>query len=193
MIRLFVAIDLPDTQRQTLAALTGGVPGAKWLGPDQMHLTLRFIGEVDDVMLADIAVALSRVETPAFDMTVAGVGYWGDKRRAKVLWAGIRANPVLLRLQTKIENALVRIGLEPSPRKYYPHITLARLHLESRHRVADFLGRNGGLALAPLRVEQFVLYSSFLSASGAIHTPETLFPLRVTEPSEQSIAGRAVA
>jgi len=190
MIRLFVAIDLPEDHRQSLAALTGGVPGAKWLGPEQLHLTMRFIGEVDEVMCRDIADALSRVETPTFELTVAGMGYWGDRRRAKVLWAGIKANPVLARLQGKIETALVRIGVEPARRKYHPHITLARLHLESRHRVADFLGRNGGLALAPFRVEHFILYSSFLSASGAIHQPEALFALRGAEISEQLLAGQ---
>lgn len=188
MFRLFVAIDLPEPLRASLAALGGGVPGAKWVGAEQMHLTLRFIGEVDGAMFRDIAGELTGISAPAFDVEVAGVGYWGDKRRAKVLWAGTRPCPPLLRLQGKIEAALVRIGVEPERRKYHPHITLARLSLPSRHRTADWLGRNGGLAPAPFRVTQFVLYSSFLSASGALHRPEAVFPLNAREASEPALA-----
>jgi 2'-5' RNA ligase len=177
MIRLFVAIDLPEAQRLSLSAISGGIPGAKWIRPEQLHLTLRFIGEVDNALFRDIASALGAIRAPAFELSVAGVGHWGDKRRAKVLWAGVRPSPLLLRLQSKIETALTRLGLEPERRKFHPHITLARLNGDSPNRIADFFWRNGDLALAPFVVEQFVLYSSLLGASGALHRPEAAFPL----------------
>lgn len=177
MIRLFVAVDLPASVRQRLQGLCAGVPGAKWSKNDQFHLTLRFIGEVDGAVFRDVVNALQAIDVPPFDMSLAGVGTWGDRRRAHVLWVGVRASEPLMRLHDKVENALQRIGLEPDRRKYQPHITLARLNGTSQGKLAEFLAHHGGFSTESFPVRSFVLYSSFLSHSGAIHRPEATFPL----------------
>jgi 2'-5' RNA ligase len=177
MIRLFVAIDLPEPLRQQLALLCAGVPGAKWVKPEQMHLTLRFIGEVDNAVFADIASALGAIAAPPFELQLAGVGTWGDRRKAHVLWVGVKPSPGLMHLRAKIESALVRLGIEPDRRKFAPHVTLARLNGAPESRVAGFLAGNGDFAAPPFPVDQFLLYSSFLGQSGAIHRIEAHYPL----------------
>jgi 2'-5' RNA ligase len=177
MIRLFVAIDVPDQARRDLTALCNGVPGAKWVQPEQMHLTMRFIGEVDGAKGRDVASALGEIDAPSFELGLAGVGSFGDRRAAKVLWAGVQAGPELARLQSKIETALQRIGLPPERRKFHPHITLARLNGAPEQRVAEYLRAHSAFASPPFEAESFVLYSSFLSQSGALHRVEASYPL----------------
>lgn len=172
MIRLFVALSLPAVVRQRLSLLCSGLSGARWQRPDQFHMTLRFIGEVDGRRARDIADALDQVIIDPFDLTIAELGVFGDKRRPQVLWAGIRPQPELDRLQGKIEMALQRVGLPPERRKFQPHVTLARLRDANAERIAAFLGRQGAFALPPFQVEGFTLFSSFLSQSGAIYRPE---------------------
>jgi 2'-5' RNA ligase len=185
MPRLFVALDLPEQVRLRLQILSGGVPGAHWVRPESLHLTLRFIGEVDGGTGRDIDDALMSISPPGFDLALAGVGAWESKGRANALWVGVDKNPALNHLQAKIESALVRIGLEPEPRKFAPHVTLARLKDAPASRIGTFLGEHGLFRLEPFRVERFVLYSSFLSRSGAIYTPEALYPLRA--PAEARV------
>ncbi|MBN9525152.1 MAG: RNA 2',3'-cyclic phosphodiesterase [Alphaproteobacteria bacterium] len=177
MIRLFVALTLPENVRQGLSFLCGGVPGARWQRPDQMHLTLRFIGEIDEGTAGDVVEALEGVTMDPFPLALQGVGAFGEKRRSHVLWAGVRPEPELLRLQGKIETALIRVGLEPERRKYQPHVTLARLGQTSEAKVVDFLSANGGFASPPFMVEGFTLYSSFRGHGGAIYRPEETFAL----------------
>lgn len=177
MIRLFVALTLPENVRQGLSFLCGGVPGARWQRPDQMHLTLRFIGEIDEGTAGDVVEALESVAMDPFPLAVQGVGAFGEKRRSHVLWAGLKPEPELLRLQAKIETALIRVGLEPERRKYQPHVTLARLNQTSEAKVVEFLSAHGGFSLPPFMVEGFTLYSSFRSHGGAIYRPEESFAL----------------
>jgi 2'-5' RNA ligase len=172
MIRLFVALTLPADVRRRLAALCSGVSGARWQRLDQFHLTLRFIGEVDEATGREIAEALDQVAITPFPLAIAGVGSFGDRRRPQVLWAGVRPEPELERLQGRIESTLQRAGLPAERRKYQPHVTLARLRDGHAGRVAEFLTGNGGFALPPFIVQGFTLYSSFLSHSGAIYRPE---------------------
>jgi 2'-5' RNA ligase len=178
MARLFVALDLPDQVRLRLQILSGGVPGAAWVRPESLHLTLRFIGEVDSGWGQDIDAALAGISRAGFDLALAGVGCWESKGRAKALWVGVDRNPALSHLQAKIESALVRLGLEPEPRKFAPHVTLARLKDAPVGRVGAFLADRALFRLEPFPVERFVLHSSFLSRSGAIYTPEATYPLR---------------
>ncbi len=176
-MRLFVGLPLPDDLRQTLAALSAGVPGARWVDPEMLHLTLRFIGEVDRGWFDDIDAALQGVTTPAFELSLAGVGHWERKGKATTLWVGVEKNPALTRLRDKIESAMVRLGLEPEGRKFAPHVTLARLSDAAPIRVADFLGRHALFRSPPIAVESFTLFSSFLSHGGAIYTAEAEYPL----------------
>ena len=108
-MRLFVAVALPAAERQRLALIGGGVPGARWLPAGNLHLTLRFIGEADGHAFQDITAALQEIDAAAFDLRLSGVGYFGDKRRVRVLWAGVDGNDELRALQQRVETALVRV------------------------------------------------------------------------------------
>ncbi|MCW5730146.1 MAG: RNA 2',3'-cyclic phosphodiesterase [Alphaproteobacteria bacterium] len=177
MIRLFAAIALPDEIRASLAPIMAGIPGAKWTRPENLHLTLRFIGNVDGRLFRDIADSLSHVRGEPFELRLSGVGQFGEGRRVDLVWAGVQASEPLRHLQARIEQRLRAEGLEPEPRKYHPHVTLARLRGAPDRRVADYLAGHGLYRSAPFRVEEFVLFSSFLARDGAIHQAEATYPL----------------
>src|SRR5215475_2786696 len=137
MLRLFVGIGFPPELKLQLSLLCSGVPGAKWVDPGNFHLTLRFIGEIGEDIAADIDNALSRLRAPRFVLQISGVGVFGDKPRS--LWAGVERSPELVGLRDKIEQALIRTGLAPEPRKFTPHVTLARLRNPPLDKLRDFL------------------------------------------------------
>jgi RNA 2',3'-cyclic 3'-phosphodiesterase len=176
MIRLFVALEIPREVRERLAALQGGVPGARWSSDEQMHLTLRFIGEVDENVAHDIDDALAAIRAPSFVLELAGVGEFGGKK-PRAIWAGVRANDALLHLQKKVETALQRIGLPPEERKFSPHVTLARMRAAPREKVVQFLTHHALFASGPFAVEQFVLFSSHLGSGGSVYHQERVYPL----------------
>ncbi|HEX3483804.1 MAG TPA: RNA 2',3'-cyclic phosphodiesterase [Micropepsaceae bacterium] len=176
MIRLFVALELPETLRDRLAALEGGVPGARWATGEQFHLTLRFVGEVDENVAHDIDDALAGIRAPRFTLELAGVGEFGGKK-PRALWAGVRANDALLHLQKKIETALQRIGLPAEERKFSPHVTLARMRGSPREKVVQFLTHNSLFASGPFPVDRFVLFSSHLGSGGSVYHAERTYPL----------------
>lgn len=177
MIRLFVAIALPVEVRRSLVALQGGVPGATWTPEENLHLTLRFIGEVDEPTFADVAEALGQVEAPAFDLQLAGVGQFGDRRRAHALWAGVRASEPLSLLRGRIEAALSRAGVPRDERKFTPHVTLGRLKEAPPDRVGAFLAQHGLYASPPFRVAEFTLFSSQLRHTHALYAAEAEYAL----------------
>jgi 2'-5' RNA ligase len=177
MIRLFVALSLPDNVAQSLLAMGAGVPGSKWRTRDQLHVTLRFIGEVDGLVAGAVDDALATISAPAFSLQLKGVGEFGGAH-PHTLWAGVPSNDALLHLQRKIESALQRAGLEPERRKYTPHITLARLKGTPRGRVIDFLTDHALFASAPFPVEAFNLYSSDMTPNGSIYHVEKQYRLR---------------
>jgi 2'-5' RNA ligase len=176
-MRLFVALTLPETVRTRLAMLGGGVPGANWVPPENLHLTLRFIGEVSTPEARDIDGALAGVGGEPFPVEIAGVGQFGDRRQARMLWVGVRQNPPLAALRGRIESALVRAGLPPETRKFRPHVTLARLKGAPLDRVGQFMAAYGDFALPPFAVNHFTLYSSFRAHEHAQYTPEVEYPL----------------
>lgn len=178
MIRIFAAIALPDDARQHLATLAGGVPGARWVPPENMHLTLRFVGEVDELAFADIAAALTRVSAPAFDLVVDGVGHFARGRSPTMLWAGVARNPALDHLQGRVDQAVTGAGQPPDSRRFTPHVTLARLRGSPRGRVQQFIAEHSLFGLPPFRVNEFTLFSSFLGHTGAIYRPEATYALR---------------
>jgi 2'-5' RNA ligase len=177
MIRLFVALQIPETVRERLVALQGGVPGARWASEEQMHLTLRFIGEVDGNVAHDVDDALAGIRAPAFTLELAGVGEFGGKN-PRALWAGVRSNDALLHLQKKIETALQRIGLPAETRKFSAHVTLARMKAAPREKLVQFLTHYALFASGPFAVDHFVLFSSHLSHNGSIYHPERIYPLQ---------------
>jgi RNA 2',3'-cyclic 3'-phosphodiesterase len=176
-MRLFVGIALPDDVAQSLAALQAGVPGARWQTREQLHLTLRFIGEADGRATAAIDDALATISAPAFSVELKGVGSFGGKR-PHALWAGVEANDALLHLQRKIESALQRIGLEADGRKYTPHVSLARLKGTQNGPVVDFLTDQALYTSEPFAVNGFILYSSLLTANGSQYRAEKAYRLK---------------
>ena len=177
MHRLFVAIDLPPDIVVRLQELCCGVPGARWVQPEQMHLTLRFIGEVDGGVFREIKEGLADIEAEGFALQVKGLGFFPPRKTPRVLWAGIEPEAEVSGLRRRIDNILLGLGLEPEGRKYSPHITLARLQDTPLARLGRFLAGNGLFATEPFPVSEFHLYSSALTAKGAFHMIEASYSL----------------
>ena len=177
MMRLFVAFAIPDSAAMSLTLIQSGVPGARWQTREQMHLTLRFIGEVDGRDAAAIDDALSAISAPALSLQLKGVGeFGGNKPRA--LWAGVAPNEGLMHLQRKIETAMQHIGLEAEPRKFTPHVTLARLKSTPPGIVMDYLVDHALFASAAFEAREFILYESHLGPNGSLYVPQRHYPLR---------------
>jgi len=176
-MRLFVALALPDTVASSLLTLQSGVPGARWQTREQLHLTLRFIGEADGRDAMAIDDALATISDPVFSIELKGVGSFGGKRPHS-LWAGVAANEALFHLQRKIESALQRIGLEADRRKYTPHVSLAKLKGAQNGHVLDFLTDHALYASGPFAANGFILYSSLLTPNGSIYRAEKAYQLR---------------
>jgi len=177
VIRLFIGLELPAMTRERLALLCAGLPGAKWVKPENLHLTLRFIGEVENGLAEDIDEALARVRAPRFDLALDSVGFFGKPAAARILWAGVAKSEPLSHLQMKVETAVQRAGLPAEERKFSPHVTLARLKGAPLQRLRRYVGENADFRAGPIAVERFTLFSSFLSSSGAIYTPEAYYDL----------------
>jgi 2'-5' RNA ligase len=177
MPRLFVAVALPDELKRRLALLGGGIPGARWVEPERMHLTLRFIGEVDGVRAEDITAALAEVRGAPFALTLRGVGNFEQGRTPTAIWVGVVEREAVVRLHEKVERQLGLIGFAPEPRKFHPHVTLARLKGAWRDRVAQFLALRHGFAAEPFTVESFHLFSSHRGTGGAVYRVEASYPL----------------
>lgn len=177
MLRLFVAVPLPEAVQDLLERICFGIPGANWIPGENMHITLRFLGEVSNADAADIDDALMSVRAPAFDLTLEGVGHFGSLRQTRALWAGVARNPALVHLRDKVESALVRFGRPPESRKFVPHVTLARFKSETGHHLANFLAEHNLLKLGPIRVDRFTLFQSHLKRDGTIYEPLSDYPL----------------
>lgn len=176
MHRLFVALRPPPAIREQLSATMEGLVDARWQDDEQLHLTLRYIGEVDGRVAEDVAAALGAVHAPAPEVRLAGVGRFGSRGKVNALWAGLSPNDALAALHRKVDQALVRAGLEPERRAYLPHITLARLAMREE-AVAGWLGVHAGLSSAPFTLEHLVLYESHLGRAGARYEPVTRYRL----------------
>lgn len=178
MIRLFVGVSLPKAQRNALASLRRPMAGTRWVAPENLHLTLRFAGEVDEACARDIDEALLDLREACFDVEIRSVGSFGTRARARTLWAGTAADDALARLAARIDRALGAIeGVDPRAARFHSHITLARLKFAPADQVASFLSGEVGLALPPFTVEAFTLYSSKLTPEGARYRAEADYPL----------------
>jgi 2'-5' RNA ligase len=176
-MRLFVALCLPDDVAAMLQLLQSGVPGARWSTRDQLHITLRFIGEVDGRLATSADDVLSTVRAPAFRLKLKDVGQFGGKNPS-ALWAGVETSPPLMHVQRKVEVALQRAGLPAETRKYMPHVTLARLRGAPRIRVIDYLTHHALFASAEFDVNGFILYSSHTTPNGSLYRAERAYQLQ---------------
>jgi 2'-5' RNA ligase len=177
MPRLFIAVDLPETIKSNLTSMSFGIPGARWVVPEQLHLTVRFIGEVDGTLFRDISEVLQEIDFGSFSLQLKGVGCFPPRGTPRVLWIGLARSEPLLQLRKKIDTALARVKVKPEGRKFSPHITLARLKNSPVQKIANFLAGNGLFSQEPFQVDDFKLYSSILSAKGAYHKVERVYPL----------------
>jgi 2'-5' RNA ligase len=164
--RLFVAIRPPEEVRDLLIDAMDDSPALRWVGDEQLHLTLRFIGEVERPVADDLAAALDRIRSPSFDLEVAGVGKF-EQRNGGAVWAGLRPKEPVAALAAKVERAVQQSGLEAEHRAFLPHITLARWNRRNAEAVDTFLGRNANLKSGVFRVDRFILFESRLSRHGA--------------------------
>jgi 2'-5' RNA ligase len=176
LIRLFAAIGIPEALRTRLTLLQGGIPGARWSKPENLHLTLRFIGEVDEAMARDIDSVLATLDVRAFDVTLKGAGEFGGKEPDAV-WTGVAPNPALMHLAAKIESALQRMGVPANTRKYTPHVTLATLRDAPVAKVTEFVLGHSLFDSGPFHVNWFGLYSSRPSSRESTYVLESRFDL----------------
>src|ERR1044072_2404874 len=134
MPRLFTGVEIPAEVAQSLSMLRGGIPGARWVDPQNYHLTLRFIGDVDDAAARDVTQMLGGVRRRPFEISLNGLDEFGGKK-PRAVFATVAVNGALADLQTEHERILQRLGLPPEQRKFTPHITLARLRDSSTRAV----------------------------------------------------------
>jgi RNA 2',3'-cyclic 3'-phosphodiesterase len=176
MLRLFVGITFPPELKLRLSLLCSGIPKARWIDPGNMHLTLRFIGEISEDLAVDVDEALARLRARRFSLQLAGTGVFGGDR-PRNLWVGVERNPELVMLRDKIEQALTRAGLPPEPRKFAPHVTLARLQNPPLDTLAEFLSIHGDFRPEPLPVEAFSLIASYPTKAGSVYEDQADYPL----------------
>jgi 2'-5' RNA ligase len=176
MPRLFTGLEIPDDVRQSLSMLRGGLHGARWIDPENYHLTLRFIGDVDDVIAREVTFMLGRVRRGGFQLQLDGVSSFGG-RKPRAVVATVAPSPQMMELQAEHERLMQRIGIEPEGRKFTPHVTLARLRDTPAHEVAEYLSARGGYRSAPFMVSNFVLFSSRASVGGGPYVIEAAYPL----------------
>ena len=180
MHRLFVAIRPPAAVMDALIDTTDGIDGARWQSEDQMHLTLRFVGEVERPLANDLAEALAAVRAPSFTLQVAGTGHFERKGRPHTVWASVLPSPGLDLLQGRVERACQSVGLPRETRKFVPHVTLARLS-GGAGPIAPWLADTGTLQVPEWQVDGFTLYESHLGKAGALYQPAADYPLGDTE------------
>lgn len=168
MLRLFAALPVPDDVTETLKRRQTGLPGAKWRTAEQLHITLAFYGEVSERSADDLASELSRAGGGTFEITLSGVGAFGDGHRTHAIWAGVEANERLNVLAGRCRTAAERAGVKVEKREYRPHLTLAYLKPQTNpDRVGAWITGHNLLRSPPIRIDRFGLWSSVLSAHGS--------------------------
>jgi RNA 2',3'-cyclic 3'-phosphodiesterase len=176
MPRLFSAIEIPSSVAERLTLLRAGLSGARWIDPENYHLTLRFIGDIDDALAHEIVDVLGRVHRQSFDLRLDSLTSFGGRKPRAVVAAVAPVAP-LMELQAEHDRLLQRLGLEPEGRKYTPHVTLARLRDSSSRQVAEYLAARGHYRSSAFEVSQFVLFSSRASVGGGPYVVEEAYPL----------------
>ena len=176
-MRLFVALDLPFALREALSRLSFGLQGARWVPPDNYHLTLRFLGELANPVAEEVDHALASLRARRFALALSGTVTFERSGRTVSLWAGVIREPALEHLRSKVETALQRIGLPSERRRFQPHVSLARVDGVAPVRVAGWVQAHNLLRTEPASVEHFTLFSSRLGSEQAVYTPEVEYAL----------------
>ncbi|MBO0661550.1 RNA 2',3'-cyclic phosphodiesterase [Jiella sp. MQZ9-1] len=177
MPRLFTALEIPNDIGLSLSLLRGGLTSARWIDPENYHLTLRFIGDVEARLADEIVASLDRIRRSRFELTFSGLAAFGSKKPHSV-YAEIAPSAALSALQADIDRACKRLGLAPDQRKFVPHVTLARLRNAKACDVAHYLALRGGFRSRPFAVDRFALFSSRDSIGGGPYVLEEAFDLK---------------
>jgi 2'-5' RNA ligase len=176
--RLFVALDLPDDVKRSLEPLAKGLGDVRWSTPDQQHLTLRFLGEVNNGTMHDVVDALATVPALPFELRLKGLGHFPPRGEPQVLWVGVDRSEELKSLKRRIDRALAEVGMPPESRKFAPHVTIARIRAPlSPTRLGTYLMRHSLYCSAAFPISSFHLYSSWLRPDGAEHQLEASYEL----------------
>ena len=176
MPRLFTGLEIPSDLAMDLSMLRGGISGARWIEAENYHLTLRFIGDIDDPTAREIHATLEKIRRPPFVVTIEELSsFGGAKPRALVA----RAKPAtpLVELHAQQERLMRRLGIAPEPRKFTPHVTLARLRAASCAGVAEYLSARGYFLSRRFEAKRFVLFSSRALSGGGPYVVEAAYPL----------------
>ena len=177
MIRLFVAVDIPESIQKEVQGMGRAIPNARPVPKDQLHLTLKFIGEVEGSSFLDIRESLKEIVHPKFLLALKGVGTFPPRGTPRILWAGVEPAAGIAALRNTIEKTLGAVGIAREKKKYTPHLTLARLHNCPIRPLQNYLAGNAFLQTPEFIVDNFHLYSSQLTQKGALHTLECSYPL----------------
>lgn len=170
--RMFVALELPERSRQTLAALAEPLRGARWVPAAQLHLTLAFLGEVDAKLEDPLRERLATVRVPPFWLPLRGLGTFGGTAPS-VIWAGVGSgHPHLFALHKHIHDALFAAGLNPDLRSFHPHVTLARLRNVPATALRPFLRHHADEDFGLIHVSGFTLFTSNPGPNGSVYHPE---------------------
>jgi 2'-5' RNA ligase len=178
MLRLFAAIAIPWDIAQGLADHQTGLNGARWRTPEQLHVTLRFVGDLPENKAGDLDAELSAIACEPFELELAGAGHFGEPQDIHAIWAGVADSPALTRLQKRCESAARRAGLAADTRLYRPHVTLAYLKRPDPAAVMAWEAANNLLHSPAFTVKRFGLYSSHQTREGSAYRLEGDYPLR---------------
>jgi len=179
MIRLFAALALAPEIAAALTRRQTGVEGARWRPPESLHVTLRFFGDMREDVARDLDTELTTIDGPGFELSLAGVGAFGEGRDIHAIWAGVEETPPLVRLAKACETAARRAGLKPERRHYRPHVTLAYTRQPDPGEVARWVQANNLLKSPPIEIDRFGLYSSHSSKEGSFYRLDAEYPLAV--------------
>lgn len=177
MLRLFAGLSLPILLRQRLTLLQGGIDGALWTDRDNFHITLTFIGNVDEATAEQADEALSGIRMEPFNVELKGTGSFAQGEFPKVLWIGVEKSEPLFRLKEKVDRALEKSKLPFENRKYTPHVTLARLRHVDEAKVGQFMAAHNLFSGDAFEVNNFILYHSHNTKNGPVYEELRSYPL----------------
>ncbi len=188
-MRLFVALALPETIRWQLRLLCGGLPtrngnGNRWVPPENFHITLRFLGEVDGRDAHYVDAALAGIRAPRFSVRLKGVDAFTSGQRVKAVYAGVEKSPALQHLHDKVESAVVRAGLAPEGQKYTPHVTLTRPKDPPMAKLQQYLVEHSLFKTEPFEITHFTLFSSEMGSEHSVYTAQQSYAL--TAPAAEA-------
>jgi len=180
-MRLFIAIELPDTVKKALAGLYKDLPGVRWVPHGQLHLTLHFLGDVDTEQLKMLCQALTAIHSKSFSLTFTRINCFPQRKSPRIIWMGLEKQAALEHLAQCVKRAVTACGIMIEERPFAPHITLARVKTPATEELRHYLAKAGSAKIPPVTVHDFVLFQSILSKEGAQHLPLHVF--RFTHPT----------